>query len=217
VSRFIALTAFARDIFVRAGLEPSRISVKPNFVADPGPRHGSPSDSESVIFVGRISSEKGADVIADAWERSAPEGLRLLMIGDGPMKEELRQRHPRVEFLGWMERAQVMRRMLTARALVLPTRAYEGQSLVLLEAMAAGLPIMATDWAPIREMIQGEGQQWLRRPADVESWVEGIEVIEQGAAVDGAGAAARRKYESSFTPEIGLRNLEEILTSVAGS
>ena len=217
VTRFIALTAFARDIYTRAGLDPERISIKPNFVADPGPRPGPPSESEFVAFVGRISEEKGADLVTAAWERAAPKGLRLVMIGDGPIREPLRLRHPRVEFVGWLDRAEVRRRMLEARALVFPSRAYEGQSMVLLEAMAAGLPIMASDWLPIRETIQGQGQQWLREAAQIESWVEGIGIIGKNTEVDDAGSAVRRAYNSSFTPEVGLRNLEDIYRSVANS
>ena len=106
--------------------------------------------------------------------------------------------------------------MLEARALLFPSRAYEGQSMVLLEAMAAGLPIMASDWVPVRDMIQGQGDQWLRKSADIESWVEGLGIIGEDAEVDDAGSAVRGAYVSSFTPEVGLRNLEGIYTSVAG-
>ncbi len=216
VARFIALTAFAREIYVRAGLDPGRISIKPNFVTDPGPRPGPPSESEFVIFVGRISEEKGADLLAAAWQRAAPKGLRLLMIGDGPIRDELRLSHPGVEFAGWLERDEVRRRMLEARALLFPSRAYEGQSMVILEAMAAGLPIMASDWVPVRDMIQGQGHQWLRKSADIESWVEGLGIIGEDAEVDDASSAVRGAYVSSFTPEVGLRNLEGIYTSVVG-
>lgn len=217
VTRFVALTSFARDVYVRAGLDPNRISIKPNFVADPGPRPGRPSQSEIVVFVGRISEEKGADVVAAAWERAAPKGLRLLMIGDGPIREPLHLRHPRVEFVGSLEREEVRRRMLEARALLYPSRAYEGQSMVILEAMAAGLPVLASDWHPIRDMIRGQGEQWLREATHIESWVEGIEMIGEDAEVDDAGSAVSRAYLSSFTPEVGLRNLEDIYTSVANS
>lgn len=215
VARFAALTPFARDVYVRAGLDPDRIAIKPNFVVDPGERLHPPSESEIVMFVGRISEEKGADVFAAAWEQAAPDGLRLLMIGDGPIKETLRLRHPRVELVGWLERDVVRRMMLEARALVFPSRAYEGQSMVILEAMAAGLPIMGSDWPPIRDTIGGQGEQWLREAASVESWVEGIATFGESVEVDAAGSAVRQAYLSSFTPEVGLRNLEHIYASAA--
>ncbi len=213
ITRFLALTAFARDTYMRAGLDPERITVKPNFVADPGLRPSPPSESEVVVFVGRISEEKGADVIAAAWDRAALKGLRLQMIGDGPLVEALRARHPRVEFLGWLDRGEVRRRMMGARALVFPSRSYEGQSIVLLEAMAAGLPVMASDSPPIRETIQPLQGQWIRKPGDTDSWAQGLEIIIDGSAVDAGGVTARSTYDGSFTPSQGLRNLESIYRS----
>jgi glycosyltransferase involved in cell wall biosynthesis len=213
ITRFLALTAFARDIYVRGGLDPGRITIKPNFVADPGPRTDPPADSDVVVFVGRISEEKGADVIAAAWDRAALEGLRLQMIGDGPLVEALRARHSRVEFVGWLDRDEVRRRMMSARALVFPSRSYEGQSIVLLEAMAAGLPVMASDSPPIRETIQAPQGQWMRGPGDTDSWAEGLEIIIDSSAVDAGGLRARSTYDRSFTPSQGLRNLESIYKS----
>jgi glycosyltransferase involved in cell wall biosynthesis len=214
VTRFLALTAFARDIYSRAGLDPDRVSIKPNFVADPGPRPKPPSDSEVVVFVGRISEEKGADAICAAWDRARLSDLRLLMVGEGPMLEALRTRHPRVEFVGWQDRDQVRSRMLGARALVFPSRAYEGQSVVLLESLAAGLPVMASDALPIRETIRTLPGDWIRTPGDTASWAEGLRLLTDDSAVDGRGLASRHAYDESFTPLHGLRNLETIYRSV---
>ena len=213
ITRFLALTTFARDIYVRAGLDPGRVSIKPNFVTDPGRRSDPPSKSEIVVFVGRISEEKGADVIAAAWDRAALRGLRLVMIGDGPLVEALRAHHPHVEFVGRLEHGEVRRKMMSARALVFPSRSYEGQSIVLLEAMAAGLPVLASDSPPIRETIRKPMGNWIRKPGDTESWAEGLEIISDNSAVDAEGLAARTAYEGSFTPAQGLRNLESVYQS----
>jgi glycosyltransferase involved in cell wall biosynthesis len=214
VRRFLALTPFARDIYIRAGLDPDRVWVKPNFVPDPGPRPESPSQCDIVLFVGRISAEKGADLVAEAWEKAGPRELRLVMVGEGPIKQRLRVLFPRVEFLGWRERGEVSRRMLRARALLFPSRAYEGQSMVLLEAMAAGLPIMASDWPPIRETLHGLNPNWLREPTNIESWVDGLARIADDAAIDDGGRGSRETYLLSFTPDVGLRNLENVYSSV---
>ena len=203
VTRFLALTEFARDVYVRAGLDPDRISIKPNFVADPGPRPSPPSQSDVVLFVGRISEEKGADLAAAAWERAAPRGLRLVMIGDGSIRSHLQLQHPHVEFLGWLERDQVRRRLLEARALLFPSRAYEGQSMVLLEAMAAGLPILASDWQPIRETVRGRDPGWLREATNIESWVDGLALVADDNAVDNEGATLRKTFGVGVHPRSG--------------
>jgi glycosyltransferase involved in cell wall biosynthesis len=216
VSRFVALTEFARQVFVRAGLDPGRIVVKPNFSPDPGPRAAPPSKSHDVLFVGRVESEKGVDVLLESWKRSAPPGLRLQIVGDGPLRGLLQRQYPDVDFLGWVNSSLVRRKMLQARALVFPSRSFEGQSMVILEAMAAGLPVMASDWPPIRETTKTELGRWLREPGDIDSWTEGLEIITDDSAVDAEGVAARNTYKASHTPSQALRNLESIYRSVMG-
>ena len=169
---FRALTEFGKSIYVRAGLDASRIIVKPNFAPDPGQRAEPPSGSQNVLFVGRVESEKGVDVLLDAWKRSALRGLRLQIIGDGPLRRPLQREYPDVDFLGWVDSNVVRRKMLEGRALVFPSRSFEGQSMVILEAMAAGLPVMASDWPPIRETTRTHSADWIREPGDTDSWAK---------------------------------------------
>ena len=51
--------------------------------------------------------------------------------------------------------------------------------MVLLEAMAAGLPILASDWQPIRETVQGQDPGWLREATKIESWIDGLALVER--------------------------------------
>ena len=67
VSLFLALNEFSRARFVSGGLPPERIHVKPNFVADPGPRTVPNSASPTVLYVGRLVAEKGLGVLLEAW------------------------------------------------------------------------------------------------------------------------------------------------------
>ena len=126
VDRFIVLTEFAKQLSVRSGLPEDRLVVKPNFTADPGPRSQPPSASNEVLFVGRLSPEKGADVAIAAW-RAVTKDLRLVVIGDGPERARLEAMAPDgVEFAGLLPAAAVGERMRSARALVFPSRWYEG-------------------------------------------------------------------------------------------
>ncbi|MCP4246325.1 MAG: glycosyltransferase family 4 protein, partial [bacterium] len=70
VDLILALTEFARQRFIESGLPADRIAVKPNFVPDPGPRTGPPEESDLVLYVGRLSTEKGPDVLVEAWDRA---------------------------------------------------------------------------------------------------------------------------------------------------
>ena len=101
VDRFIALSKFAKETFVEAGFPESRIDVKPNFIEDPG----EPTDStrDGVLFVGRLSREKGVKFLIDA---SARYQFPLRIAGDGPEFQILSGlAHSNVTFLGQLSRA----------------------------------------------------------------------------------------------------------------
>jgi glycosyltransferase involved in cell wall biosynthesis len=143
-----------------------------------------------------------------AWAEGAPSDLDLVVIGDGPERSRLEAAAPaRVRFLGRLEPSAVRQRMLAARALLFPTRWYEGQPIVLLEAFAAGLPVVGTDIGGVTEMLRPT-PEWLVSP-EVDSWSKVFELLGSGGAVDAAGSALRRSYEQCFTPEIGLELLED--------
>ena len=157
----LALTDFARDRFIESGIPENRITVKPNFVHDPGPRTRPVEESDVVLFVGRLTTEKAPDVLVDAWAQAGLD-YRLDIIGVGPLGSALRERGARnVNLRGQVDQAAVSKAMLSARALVLPSIWYEGLSMVLLEAMAAGLPVIASEIGPIPEVVATLGDEWL--------------------------------------------------------
>jgi glycosyltransferase involved in cell wall biosynthesis len=205
---FLALNDFARERFVAGGLPAERVWVKPNSVADPGRRAGPPSSSRTVLFVGRLVAEKGVGVLLEAWRRLGPTGLELAVVGDGPMRAELEDRlPPAVRFLGRLEPAAVRRWMLTSRALVFPSWLYEGQPMSVLEAFAAGLPVVASRLGGNVELIGGVGDDWLVPARDPAALAERLAALTDDR-VDEAGARARRRYERRFTGPHNLRVLE---------
>ncbi|HKY48637.1 MAG TPA: glycosyltransferase family 4 protein [Acidimicrobiia bacterium] len=204
VDRFLVLTDFMRDILVRTGLRSDRIDLTPNFVDDPGPRRSMPGQSKTVLFVGRLAPEKGIDLLIDCWERSAPGGLTLEVVGDGPLLTAMRKRAvPGVVFRGRLDRAEVRSLMLTSRALAFPSIWYEGQPMVILEALAAGLPVFASDLGGTAETV-GEGG------LVVDSWSAFSFADWSDEVLNSVGSAGRRRWESRFTPQ---RHLESLISS----
>ena len=135
VNRFIALNSFCRDKFVQGGLPAARVVVKPNFVDLPLPP---PHRREGLLFVGRLSPEKGLGVLAAASrELAAP----VTVVGSGPMEQSLRG-EPGLRLLGAMPMDQVMKQMQSAAALVLPSVWYENFPRTLVEAWACGLSLI---------------------------------------------------------------------------
>ena len=206
VDLFFALSRFARDRFVAGGLPANRIDIKPHFVADPGPRRQPPSASRQLVYVGRLAPEKGVDVLIDAIDRL--DGLELAVIGDGDERTKLKRRAgPRVRFLGHLPPAQVRHAMLQARALAFPSLSYETFGLVMVEAMAAGLPVLASNLGGSPDLVRPEVGE-LVAPGDVDAWVTALRGLND-TRVDEQGANARQQWEKRFSPAAALPALEE--------
>jgi glycosyltransferase involved in cell wall biosynthesis len=217
VDRFLALTEFGRDQFVSGGLPAERILVKPNSVGDPGPRPAPPSASTTVLFLGRLTEEKGLDTLLRAWQR-APARLRLVVAGGGPLEAAVRARAPeRVEVVGPLPGPEVRRSLLSARALVFPSTWYEGQGLVAVEAAAAGTPVVLSDHGAMTGLFAPGAEELLFPPADVDALVDRLARLDDDRFVDRLGGFVRRRYEERYTHTTALERLESTYRSVVRS
>jgi glycosyltransferase involved in cell wall biosynthesis len=206
VDRFIVPSSFAVSRFAAWGLPADRLVVRPHFTADPGPRPESPARSADVLIVGRLSPEKGIDVAIRAWAAAPPRGLRLVVVGDGPLRAQLQGAAPNVVFTGPLSRIDVAERMKAARALLFPSVAYEAQGMSVLEAMAAGVPVVASDLGGTPEML-GPSSGWLATAGDERAWQAALARLVDDEEIETAGRAARSRYEEAYTPAIGLASL----------
>src|SRR6185436_12523959 len=144
------------------------------------------------LCVGRVSDEKGVDVLLEAWARARPRALELVVVGDGPRREDLERRAIEgVRFTGWLPHDEVRALMLGSRALVFPSVCFEVFPMTLVEAMAAGLPVIASAHGGSAEIVGQIGPEWLAEPGRVESWVERLASLADDDALDAAGACAR--------------------------
>jgi glycosyltransferase involved in cell wall biosynthesis len=216
VDRFVVLSEFAAERLIRGGLPPDRIELKPNFVADPGPRASSAAVSATVLYVGRLSPEKGVEVLVEAWRELGDGPLELLVVGDGPLRDRLARRGaPRLRLAGQLPAAEVRRQMLAARALVLPSVWYEGQPMAVLEALAAGLPVLGSGIGGVPELLAPLGRDWLAAPGAVASWVAALRALADPERVELASARARALYERSFSAATAAHALEGVYERAA--
>lgn len=147
VDAYITPTNFARDKFIAGGLPADRIFAKPNFVEpDPGLREGSTSDgSDYAIFVGRLSHEKGLDVLLEAWKDKSLPPLKI--VGDGPLADQVKAAvasNPSIEWLGRKPMEEVFDFIGRAAVLVFPSECYETFGRTAVEAFACGIPVVAS-------------------------------------------------------------------------
>lgn len=224
VDRFVAPSTFMADRLIDIGVPTGRLTVKPHFTPDPGPRSNAPSESDDVLFIGRLASAKGIRTLLRAWERfahrsatpSAPGPLRLTVIGDGPLAAEARESAPRgVEFTGWLSHVEVQQRMLASRAFVFPSEWYEPFGMVLIEAMAAGLPVV-TSRASDAVRITGTPPQLAAAAGDHQELSECLGQLDD-ATVDEVGRDARNRFETTYCESVGIGDLVTLYESVIAS
>jgi len=195
VDRFIALTEFARTRFVAAGLPPERLRVKPNGLVDPGPPPA--GERTGLLFVGRLSAEKGVAVLAAAAQMtSAP----ITVIGDGPLAPML-QGHPNINLLGLRDSAGVRRAMGSAKAVVVPSICYEGLPMVIPEAFSVGTPIVASRIGALGDLVEDGKTGFLAEPGDPVSLARALDRIEAGPETRRMGEAARTVYLKEWVDE----------------
>lgn len=153
VDVFIALTEFARHKYAQNGIPREKIFVKPNF-APPSPANLE-KDTEGLLFVGRLSSEKGISVLIDAW-KELESFAELTIIGEGPLETLVREAAntmPGVVYLGRKSTEEVQDIMRKSKALIFPSLWYEGMPRVIIESFAAGTPVIASDLGAMSTMI----------------------------------------------------------------
>lgn len=211
VAQFVVLDDHAVVPLTVSGIPSDRITISPNFVPDPGPRPNPPSLSREVVYVGRLSEEKGAGVLLDVWRRASPEGLTLTYFGDGPLASELaRSPVDGVHFAGRVGAAELTSTMCASRALIFPSICREAGPIAPIEAAAAGLPVVTTSLVGFASRITEAGAGWSVPARDPSALARALNRLGEDAAVDLAGSNARRMYESSHRPETALRSLEAI-------
>jgi L-malate glycosyltransferase len=173
--RFIAVSTEMLEALREAGIAPEKLALISNGIELTAPRNTNPCalkqelsenpERPVVLFVGRLVKEKGVDRLLRAWA-SLPghETMLLLIVGDGPLREDLESQakklrlFPSVRFLG--HQAEVSKFYSIADLFVLPSKT-EGMSNSLLEAMAAGLPVVASKVGGNKDVIEDQQSGFL--------------------------------------------------------
>lgn len=164
-----------------------------------------------MLFVGRLSPEKGVETIIRA-AKSTPD-ITYKIVGRGPEMGRLhRLAHEldNVEFLGFRMGEELQTLYHGATAVLLPSRVHENFPLNILEAMAAGKPVIASNVGGIPEIVKDRVNGLLVSPTDLHAWVESIMRLAQDQTYQKTLAiAARQTVEDSFNQEDHYRRLHD--------
>ncbi len=209
VARYIALNAFCRGKFIEGGLPADRVAVKPNFVDFDAPE---PASRAGLLFVGRLSVEKGVATLAKAMAQLSDVTLRVA--GDGP-EAGLLDGVTGVARLGSLPGEAVRQEMGRAAALVVPSICYENFPRTIVEAFACGTPVIASRIGALAELVRDGETGLLFEPgnprdlADKMAWA-----LAHPERMAEMGCSARAQYEAEFSAKVNYRRLMEIYDAV---
>jgi len=216
LSAIIALTEFQKARLVASGAPADKVVVKPNFVQAASAPLEWGNREPGLLFVGRLSHEKGIQLLMDMWKRLGGAAGKLTVIGDGPLRSEVQRGCPEgIEFLGQLPRDEVMRRMRRARVLVFPSICFEGFPLTIVEAFSCGVPVIASRIGGIPEIVSG-GVGELVNPGDAGAWCEAILRFSRNSdRLESMGENALDRYRSLYSPERNIEILMNVYERVA--
>jgi glycosyltransferase involved in cell wall biosynthesis len=223
VTRYIALTDFAKSRFVQSGLLPDeQISVKPNFIQDVLSAKKALPRKKQAVFVGRLCAEKGSSLLIQAWiqafeQSQGLDGYELLLVGDGPLRDEaeaLCKGHAadyRIRFEGMRPREEVMTILQSSRFMVLPSIWYEGFPMTIVESFACGTPILSAAIGNMLSIVEEQRTGLFFEPGDIDDLADRIVwAVTHEAEMLQMGQKARMQYEQHYTPDKNLVRLMRI-------
>jgi glycosyltransferase involved in cell wall biosynthesis len=214
IDRFIALTDFARNKLIEGGLPADRIVLKPNFVTDSGVGKG---QGNYVLFVGRLSTEKGVELLLKAWKQLDGK-VTLKLVGDGPLAPQVKaatQSIKGIEWLGRQPSATVYDLMKEAMILIFPSEWYEGLPRTIIESFAVGTPVIAANLGSMSRLITHQLNGLQFHPSDVEDLVHQITwTITHPQALAAMRQAARQTFITHYTEQVNYDKLLEIYHSI---
>ena len=214
-NRFISLTEFSRGKFISVGFPPEKIVVKPNFVEDPlrSKNLVHHSHNGKALFVGRLSPEKGVDILIKAWRKIH---YSLEIAGTGPLFSELKKNAPdNITFLGQLSKEEVIHKMMESSFLIMPSICYEGFPLVIVEAFACGLPVVASRLGSMEEIIQDGITGMHFKAGNADDLAEKVNAMfASPERLIQMGINARNEYEAKYTPEKNYELLMGIYNTV---
>jgi glycosyltransferase involved in cell wall biosynthesis len=192
-----------------AGVFPDRLRHVPHFLesASLKSREGAGS---GIVAVGRLSTEKGFDLLIDAMKLLP--GEHLTIVGDGPLEQDLRNRAlqvaaGRVTFAGRLNHEGVLACLQTARVAAVPSRCYENQPLTVIEAMGVGVAPVVTNLGGAPELVDHGVDGWISEPTS-EKLAEALRVpLEDIDLAVAAGKAARARVVRDFDPSLHLSRI----------
>ncbi len=217
VDAYIALTEFQKNKMIEGGLQSDKIFVKPHFYLDPPQPIPWEGRDPRIVFIGRLSNEKGVHVLIDAWKKWSTEAPMLDIIGDGPDRSFLERESGgldntgKIRFNGQLPFEETQKMLSRSRLLILPSLSFEGFPMVIMEAFSLGIPVAASRLGSIPCIVNDEVNGRLFIPGDPDDLYRVVRGLwTEQEKLSRMAAAARSEFEEKYTSEKNYERLMEI-------
>lgn len=219
VGVFISPSSFLKNKYHDMGFD-KRIEVLPNFLYPSKivPAYG--DTDNTYVYFGRISEEKGIMTMLKACAQL--KDIKFKIIGTGPQLEEAKvftQENDlrNVRIMGYMKGEQLYDEIRAAKASIVPSEWYENNSKAILESMALGKPVIASNIGGNPESVRDGETGYLFEPFSVEDLVAKILLVENNSGRVDMGRRARQIIEAEYNPEQYYKQLIQIYSIARGS
>ena len=215
VDSYIALTEFAKQKFIEGGLPAEKITLKPNFVYDPGIGDGS---DDFMLYVGRLSPEKGINTLLEAW-KTLGKVIPLKIVGEGSLREKVEQmtnEFTGLEYLGRKPISEVYKLMGKSKALIFPSQWYEGLPRTIIESFATGTPVIASNLGSMSNLIEHQRTGLHFPPGSYQGLIEQVNwIIHNPHQWKHMRKQARLEFKSKYTAETNYQQLMQIYSQLS--
>lgn len=214
VDAFITLTPFLRHKFIHSSLQldTDKIHIKPNFVQDFG-FSGYQERQNFFLFVGRLSKEKGIDILLKA----AQSGLfQIEIIGTGDLEAEVKQAAEvcsNIIYHGFRSKDFILQKLKQAKALVFPSIWYEGMPLTILEAFSTGTPVVVSEIDNLTDIVQHNKNGIYFQKGNAQSLIQILKSFKDNSYLH-LYPQARSTYETYYNPDTNYKSLIKIYETV---
>lgn len=209
---YIALTEFNKEKLLEANrknsiLPAEKIYIKPNFVKDVSIEKVE-AEEKQFLYVGRLEKEKGISFLLEAW-KELPE-YTLVICGTGTLEAWCnsyitKHKLQNVKLLGQQPQNIIRQKMVQTTAVVFPSQLYEGMSMVLLESMSMGTPILATNLGNGGNMIVDGINGTTFEPYSIENFVGKVKTF---SSYD--RERIRKYFREHYSEEVNYQLLKQI-------
>ena len=202
---------FLAEKMTDAGVYPDRLRWIPHFV-DTAAIACADTPGRGIAFAGRLSSEKGVDTLIEAVARMGPDA-HLHVAGDGPERARLEalaaeRGAGKITFHGRLSKDALHDLLRSVSVLAMPSRWYENQPMIVLEAFACGIPVVGTRLGGTPELVEPGVDGDLVAAGDVTGLAEALHAfVSDPARAFEMGRKGRARVERDFTPEAHLQRL----------